>query len=56
MNQSINGDTDSSLSGSSMNRVLPNSICVLPNVRVQAEKANGANGGYNPKVCALIRF
>ena len=52
MNQSVNGDIDSSLSGLSMNRLLPDSICLPPNVRVQAKKANGANGGHDSRVCA----
>ena len=52
MNRSLNGDIDLSLFGGLMNRGLPNSICVPPNVMVQAKRANGAKGGHNSRVCA----
>ena len=57
MHQSVNEDIDLSLSGPSMDQVLPDWICVPPNGRVQANKANKANkanGGHISRVCALI--
>lgn len=52
MHQSANEGIDLSLSGPSMERELLNWICVPPNLKVQANKADGE---HNTRTHALIR-